>query len=279
MFERRHVVAGFSAAIVLATSTVVVAEHTDHVPSSSIKPHSQLWTYEAPAKYGETPDERLSCGPSALERGKFVLESWGRLWCGPLDEATRTRECAVGQKPYDDAQVSFARGARLWVDESGQQHLVMAYRRDISDVSFAEMRRQRAFLDRIGTIDCETHGPRRVWHPKKRSPFAKKIERRLIKGDRALLPREPRLRQKIETEWEYMTGEGNGEACTSCGRNAPLCAECALVTGMGCNQYQSVVIAADTNGRVRIIELRDVEPGEVPFGQGASEVPVRASKH
>lgn len=110
MFERRHVVAGFSAAIVLATSTVVVAEHTDHVPSSLIKPHSQLWTYEAPAKYGETPDERLSCGPSALERGKFVLESWGRLWCGPLDEATRTRECAVGQKPYDDAQVSFARG-------------------------------------------------------------------------------------------------------------------------------------------------------------------------
>ena len=185
-----HVVAGFSAAIVLATSTVVVAEHTDHVPSSSIKPHSQLWTYEAPAKYGETPDERLSCGPSALERGKFVLESWGRFWCGPLDEATRTRECAVGRKPYDDAQVSFARAARASGSMNpDSKHLVMAYRqRHLRRSGFAEMRRQRAFLDRIGTIDCETHGPRKVWHPKKRSPVCQEDRTTFDQGRPSLAP-------------------------------------------------------------------------------------------
>lgn len=278
MSDRHLIVGAVTAAVAAAISSFASAQGAEHVAASSIKPLSELWTYEAPAKYGETPDERLSCGRAALELGASVIETWGPFWCRAAETGSGMRECAAGRKPFDDADLSYERGVRLRVDESGQHYLVMAYRRDISDVSFAELRRQRAFLDRIGTVDCDTHGPWKVWHPKTRSPFAKKIERRLRKADRALLPREPRMREQIEAEWEYMTGEGNGEACTSCGRKAPLCGECALVTGMGCNQYQSVVIAPDSDGRVRIIELHDVEPGDVPFGRGAPETPVRAAK-
>lgn len=278
MAELHRLIAGLGALIAVTVSSPTSAETKEQVPTSSINIHPALWTYQVADEYGETPDERLSCGQAARELGRSILQDWGRFWCGKLDVATGTRECAVQRKPPGSSLVSYQRGARLWVDEHGHHHLVMAYQRDISDVSFAELRRQRAFLDRIGKVGCETRGPWKVWHPKKRSPFALKIERRLIRGDRALLPREPRLRKKIEGEWEFITGEGNGDACTSCGRNAPLCAECALVTGMGCNQYQSVIVAADADGRLRIIDLHDVEPGEVPFGRGASEVPIRGGK-
>lgn len=273
MFHR--LIASLGALIAITVSSPSSAETKKQLATSSIEAHPQLWTYQADDQYGETPDERLSCGQAALELGRSILEDWGYFWCGALDEATNTRECAVRRKPPAASLVAYERGARLWVDERGQHYLVMAYRRDISDVSFAELRRQRAFLDRIEKVGCKTRGPWKVWHPKKRSPFALKIERRLVKGDRSLLPREPRLRKRIEAEWEFMTGEGNGDACESCGRNAPLCAECALVTGMGCNQYQSVIVAPDADGRVRIIDFHDLEPDEVPFGRGASEAPVR----
>ena len=278
MSDRHLIFAAVTAAVAVAISSLASAQAAEHVPTSSIRPLSELWTYEAPFQFGGTPDERLTCGRAAMERGASILETWGAFWCRAAEKGSGIRECGVGRKPSGDWHLSYERGARLRVDKSGQHYLVMAYRRDISDVSFAELRRQRAFLDRIGTVKCDTHGPWTVWHPKTRSPFAKKIEHRLIEGDRALLPREPRLRQQIEAEWEYMTGEGNGQWCVSCGRNAPLCAECALVTGMGCNQYKSVLIAPDSDGRVRIIEMHDVEPGEVPFGQGVSEAPVRAAK-
>jgi hypothetical protein len=278
MAEFHRIIVAFGALITATVSSPASAQTKAQVPTSSIKAHAQLWTYEVAAKYGETPDERLSCGQAALELGRSILEDWGPFWCGAPDKASGNRECAIGRKPSDATHVSYERGARLWVDKHGQHYLVMAYRRDISDVSFAELRRQRAFLDRAGKVGCETRGPWKVWHPKKRSPFALKIERRLVRGDRTLLPREPRLRRKIEAEWEFMTGEGNGDACESCGRNARLCAECALVSAMGCNQYRSVIVAPDTDGRVRIIDLHDVEPGEVPFGRGASEASIGGSK-
>ena len=194
MFHR--LIASLGALIAITVSSPSSAETKKQLATSSIEAHPQLWTYQADDQYGETPDERLSCGQAALELGRSILEDWGYFWCGALDEATNTRECAVRRKPPAASLVAYERGARLWVDERGQHYLVMAYRRDISDVSFAELRRQRAFLDRIEKVGCKTRGPWKVWHPKKRSPFALKIERRLVKGDRSLLPREPRLRKQ-----------------------------------------------------------------------------------